>query len=100
MQKPNVYDTLFAMHVRPILKYCYCVCNSGYSRNLKLLESVQRRRAKKVVGLKSMNYAARFRELKLFSIKGSLLRADLIKYWKIVHRQCEEVNFSDVLVAC
>ena len=50
--------SLFIMHVRPILDYCSCVWNTGYSRDLKLLESVQRRWTKNAAGLESMNYAA------------------------------------------
>ena len=34
-----------------------------------------------------VNYQDRLRQLKLFSIKGRLLRADLIKIWKIFHDQ-------------
>ena len=72
--------TLFVMHARPILDYFSCVWNTGYSRDLKLLKSVQRQWTKNVAGLESIDYAARLRELILFSIKGRLLRADLIKY--------------------
>ena len=34
----------------------------------------------------------------MFSVKGRLLRADLIKYWKIVHGKCGDANLKDVLL--
>ena len=29
-------------------------------------------------------------------MKGRLLRADLIKYWKVVHGKCRDANLKDV----
>ena len=37
-----------------------------------------------MTGLGDMNYGQRLKSLGLFSIKGRLLRADLILYWKIL----------------
>ena len=73
---------LFVTHVRPILEYCSCVWNTGYLGDLKLLESVQRRWTKEVDGLSSRPYSERLRALDLFSVRGRLLRCDLLKVWK------------------
>ena len=75
--------TLFVSHIRPLLDYCSTVWNLGYIGDIKKLESVQRRWTKQVENLFDVNYQSRLRTLQLFSIEGRLLRADLIKIWKI-----------------
>ena len=59
--------------------------NTGYIGDIKLLESVQRRWTRNIVGLENLSYADRLSALDLFSVRGRLLRADLIECWKIVH---------------
>ena len=81
--------TLFLSHIRPIIDYCSPVWNLGYQGDLNRLEAVQRRWTKQVVGLSTQDYPARLRSLELFSIKGRLLRADLIKVWKIFHPEVD-----------
>ena len=92
---------LFVMHVRPILDNYSCVCGipTGYVGDMKLLETVERYWMKNVEGLTEVAYAARLRQLELFSVKGRLLKADLIKYWKIFHGKCGDANLKDVLLA-
>ena len=77
--------TVFLSHIRPIIDYCSSVWNLGYQGDLERLESVQRRWTKQVSGLSSLDYSTRLRRLQIYSIKGRLLRADLIKVWKIFH---------------
>ena len=80
--------TLYTTHIRPILDYCSCLWNSGYVGDLHRLESVQRRWTRHISGLENVDYASRLKLLNLYSVKGRLLRADLIKYWKIFHGKC------------
>ena len=75
--------TIFKTHIRPILEFGSPVWHTGYLGDMKLLESVQRRWTKQVDGLQDYSYAQRLRHLNLYS--GRLIRADLIKYWKILH---------------
>ena len=77
--------SLFISHVRPILDYACCVWNTGYVGDSKLLEAVQRRWTKQIDGFHDLCYRDRLARLNLFSIKGRRLRADLIKYWQILH---------------
>ena len=77
--------TIFTTHIRPILDFCSPVWNLGYEGNLKLLERVQRRWTKQIIGLNNLPYDERLSSLNLFSIRGRLLRADLIQIWKITH---------------
>lgn len=88
-RSPNFMTVLFVSHVRPILEYCSSVWNQGYRGDLIKLESVQRRWTREVQGMVGVSYQDRLRHLGLFSVKGRLLRADLIKLWKIFHDQFE-----------
>lgn len=88
---------LLKTHIRPILDYSSCLWSTGYAGDVKLLESVQRRWTKQVVGLSSLSYADRLKSLNLFSIQGRLLRADLIMYWKILNgHSC--INPEDIFI--
>ena len=75
--------TLYTTHIRPIIEFSSCVWNVGYLEDSRLLERVQRRWTKQIDGLWEEPYSERLRILDLYSVKGRLLRADLIKYWKI-----------------
>ena len=76
---------LFKSHIRPLLEFSSTVWCTGYVGDMRLLESVQRRWTKRIDGLTNMSYGDRLRILGLYSVKGRLLRADLIKCWKIFH---------------
>ena len=78
---------LFISHIRPIIDYCSPVWNTGYIGDLDLLESVQRRFTRQVDGFSNLPYSERLQRLNLFSIKGRLIRTDIIKMWKIFHNQ-------------
>ena len=82
-------------HVRPILDYCSSLRNVGYLGDSQLLESVQRRWTKQVTDLANVEYHERLQTLELFSIRGRLLRAELIKCWKAF--QCSgDVNLISI----
>ena len=83
-RSPDFMVTLFTSHVRPIIDYCSSVWNTGYIQDIRIIENIQRRWTKHVTGLGDMEYGQRPKSLGLFSIKGRLLRADLIYYWKIL----------------
>ena len=80
--------SLYISHIRPLLEFSSCVWNTGYAGDLKLLESVQRRWTKQIDGLQSIDYSTRLIMLNLYSVKGRLIRADMIKMWKIFHGKC------------
>ena len=80
--------TLLASHLRPLLEFASPVWNTGYLGDLRLLESVQRRWTKQIIGMANIPYSDRLKALNLYSIKGRLIRADLIKCWKIFHGKC------------
>ena len=78
--------SVYVAHIRPLLEFSSPVWNTGFVGDSKLLESVLRRWTKKVWGMEHLSYADRLRGLNLYSVKGRLLRADLIKCFKIFNR--------------
>ena len=86
-RSPEFMIFLLTTHIRPVIEYCSCVWNTGFVQDLKVLESIQRRWTKRIAGLGSLSYRERPRTLKLYSIQGRLLRADLIQYWKIFNNK-------------
>ena len=87
--------TLFVSHVRPLLDYCSTVWNLGYVGDVRRLEAVQRRWTREVSGLFDVDYPSRLRQLNLFSIRGRMFRADLIKIWKVFNSEVD-VGLSSV----
>ena len=77
--------SLLISDIRPLLDFASPVWNTGFSGDLKLLESVQRRWTKQVSNLAHLTYPDRLSNLNLFSIRGRLLRSDLIQCYKIFH---------------
>ena len=57
---------LYVSHIRPILEYASSLWNTGYSMDLHLLESVQRRWTKTIQGLENLSYYDRLKVLNLF----------------------------------
>ena len=82
-REPKFMRTLYISHVRPLLEFCSPLWNTGFIGDLQLLESVQRRWTKNVAGLERKSYGDRLLALDLYSVKGRLVRSDLIRYWKI-----------------
>ena len=77
--------SLFVIHIRPVIEYCSSVWNTGYLGDIRLLESLQRRWTREIAGCSHLRYEDRLARLDLFSVSGRLLRADLIKIWKVFH---------------
>ena len=77
--------TVYKTHIRPLLEFSSCIFYNIYIGDLKLLESPQRRWTKNISGLENDDYQSRLHILDLYSVKGHLIRADMIKIWKIFH---------------
>ena len=82
--------SLFVSHVRPILDYCSSVWSLGFVGDVRMLESIQRKWTRQIMGMEGLDYPSRLRSAGLFSISGRMMRADLIKVWKIMHGTCWE----------
>ncbi|GAA52990.1 hypothetical protein CLF_109282 [Clonorchis sinensis] len=69
---------LYGAYVRPLLEYANPVVYSGRTKDVILIERVQRAATKMVAGLKSMDHETRLVVLDLFPLECRRLRGDLI----------------------
>ena len=76
---------LFKGLVRPILEYANPVWNPSLRKFVNLVENVQRRYTKKIVGYKELSYEERLAKLRLPSLEYRRLRGDLIEMYKMTH---------------
>ena len=87
-RNPDFILATYLSLIRPKLEYASTVWHSGYLGDLRLLERVQRRWTRSILGMGELTYGERLRRLDLFSVQGRLLRADLILTWKIFAGEC------------
>ncbi|GAA49825.1 hypothetical protein CLF_103646 [Clonorchis sinensis] len=72
------FQILYGAYVRPLLEYADPVVHSGCTKDVILIERVQRAATKMVAGLKSMDHETRLVVLDLFPLEYRHLRGDLI----------------------
>lgn len=82
---PDFMVQVYKTHIRPLTEFSSCAWFTEYVGDLKLLESTQRSWTKRIQGMENLSYGQRLEYLNLYSVKGRILRADIIKYWKIFH---------------
>ncbi|KER26062.1 hypothetical protein T265_06636 [Opisthorchis viverrini] len=72
------FQILYGAYVRPLLEYANQVVYSGLTKDVTLIERVQRASTRMVAGLKSVEYETRLAMLDLFPLEYRRLRGDLI----------------------
>ena len=83
-RSPEFIKELIMTYTRPVLEFGSVIWNAGFVGDTTRLESLQRQATRRVTGLGDLPYDERLRCLNLFSVKGRLLRADMIQLdWSI-----------------
>ena len=76
---------LFKAIVRPHLEYCIQAWSPYLSKDIDMLEKIQRRATKLITGLRDLTYAERLKECGLTTIETRRLRGDQIEAFKTLN---------------
>ena len=76
---------LYKSLVTPHLKYCVQAWRPYLTRDIEMLEGVQRRATMMVYGLNDLTYEQRIRRLGITTLETRRIRGDLIEVFKIIH---------------
>ena len=84
------FKTLYKALVRPHLEYANQVWSPNLKRQETVIENVQRRATKLVLGLAELSYEERLRKLGLPTLKYRRKRGDMIEMYKILTNKYDE----------
>ncbi len=73
---------LYTTYVRPHLEYASSACCPYRHKDVKVLETIQRRATKLVPQIKSLAYETRLKELNLTTLEERRARGDAIQFFK------------------
>ena len=82
---PLLLFRAFTVYVRPLLEYCSPVWAPVYKSDIELIERVQRRFTKRLVGLRNLSYIERLSSLNAETLELRRLKQDLVLIHKILH---------------
>ena len=88
---------LYKCLVRPYLEYCMQVWNPYLKKDIDLLEGVQRRATKMIIGYKRYFYENRLAVCQLSTLQGRWVRGDLIQAFKLL-KCLDQINYNNFFV--
>jgi len=80
----NIIISLYKALVRPRLEYCIQAWNPNLAKDITLLERVQKRATKMIIGFGGLSYERRLQETGLTTLVVRRARGDLIETFKIL----------------
>ena len=87
----DTFKLLYCSHVRSQLEYGNQVWSPYLKKDVKLVESVQRRATKCIRAIKDLSYPERLEHLKLPSLSYRRARGEMIEVWKMINVYDQEV---------
>ena len=84
-REKEIIMKLYKSLVRPHLDYCIQAWRPHLTKDIELLEKVQRRATKLIRDCKALSYKERLEKVNLTTLEIRRERADMIEVWKIVN---------------
>ena len=82
-KSPQVVTGLYNSYVRPDLEYCIRTWRPYLKKDIQILEAVQRRATKMILGMEGLHYEDRLKALDMYSLERRYLRGDMIQVFKM-----------------
>ena len=82
---PSFMMRIYKIYILPVLNYASSVWSPHYCQDIEILEAVQRRFTKRLVGQRNCSYRERLRNLSLLSLESQRIETDLITAYKPIH---------------
>ena len=89
----NTFKIVYKTYVRPHLEYCCQAWCPYFSKDVRMIEGVQRRATKLVREIRNLPYEVRLKKLRLYSLERRRLRGDLIETFRLM-RGIENVDWD------
>lgn len=84
-REPSLLAKAFVVFVRPLLEYASVVWAPHLTKDIDLIENVQRKFTKSLSDCKNLSYDSRLKFLSLDSLYCRRIKADLILCYKVLH---------------
>ena len=80
----ETFNIVYNTYIRPYLEYCVQAWSPYYAKDILMLQKVQCRATKLVIGLKEFTYEERLTQLKLYRLEERRLQGVLIETFKLL----------------
>ena len=97
MQNSEVYGVTLRISYKAYLRLLFECMECAILGKCKSFRRVQRRWTREIKRIDHLEYAQRRKQLNLYSVYSTLLRADIIKCWKVFHSEVD-VGLCDLFV--